>query len=134
MEKDEQQRLLSENIKAVSKPLVFAVSFVICAGGTTLFWAVGGHADDIRYLSDYFFLSGMLFLLAGTITALAATSRRHYYRHIKDKSKGKAEPDDVFEKKAQRRKYQMWFGIFIALTGGIAISVSAIIGAKIGFL
>jgi len=113
---------------------IFGLSFVFCAGATFLFWVISGHADDISYLSDYFFLSGMLFLLVGMITALAATSRRHYYRHIRDKSKGKAEPEEVFEKKAQKRKNQMWFGIFVALTGGTAIAASAIIGAKIGFL
>jgi len=133
MEKNEQQRLLTEKTKIISAPLVFAVSFTVCTAGTFLFWLVSGHSNDVSYLSDYFFLSGMLFLLAGMIIALAATSRRHYYRHIKDKSKGKAEPDDVFEKKAQKRKNQMWFGIFIALTGIIAIAASGYIAKKIGF-
>jgi len=134
MEKDEQQRILNEKTKVIFTPsFVFAVSFVVCAGGTVLFWIAGVHSDDIRYLSDYFFLSGMLFLLAGTITALAATSQRHYYRHIKDKSKGKAESDDVFEKKAHKRKNQMWFGVFIALTGILAVAASGYIAAKAGF-
>jgi hypothetical protein len=115
------------------KLLVFALSLVICSIGTSLFWLVSGHFRDVSFLSDYFFLLFMLFLLIGMIIALAATSQRHYYRHIKDKSKGKAEPDDIFEKKAQKRKEQMWFGICVALTGAIAVAASGYIAAKVGF-
>jgi hypothetical protein len=110
-----------------------ALSLTICVSGTVLFWVISGNSTDMCYLSDYFFLSGTAFLLAGMIIALAATSRHHYYRHLKEKWKGKTENDDAFEKGAKKRNDQMWFGIFIALTGIIAVTTSGIINVKIGY-
>ncbi|MDR0303638.1 MAG: hypothetical protein LBH98_02555 [Chitinispirillales bacterium] len=115
------------------KLLIFAASLIICVFGTILLWLTCGNSNDLRDLSDYFFLSGVLFLLIGMIIALAATSRRHYYRHVKDKLKGKVETDSAFEKKAKERKNRMWIGIFIALTGIVAVAASGYIAARIGY-
>jgi hypothetical protein len=98
-----------------------------------LFWLVGKNKNDIHYLLDCFSLFGILFFIVGMIIALMATSRRHYYRHLKDKWKGKVESDRAFENGAKKRKNQMWSGIFVALTGIIVFTASGFIGYKIGY-
>jgi hypothetical protein len=113
--------------------IVFAISLLICFSGAVFFWFVGPDSHDIRYLSDYFFLSGVLFFVIGMIIALLATSRWHYYRHLKEKWKGKKENDDNFEKGAKKRKNQMRLGIFIALTGMTAFAISGLMSVKIGY-
>jgi len=67
------------------------------------------------------------------VMALFATSRWHYYRHLRDKWKGKIKDDSTFEKDEKRRKEQMWFGIAITFSGIFAFSLSGYFAVKIGF-
>ena len=89
--------------------------------------------SNMTFLSDCFFLFGALFFIVGMIIALFSTSCWHYYRHLKDKWKGKVEGDAAFDEKAKGRRKLMRVGIVIALIGIIAFAVSGFIAVNIGF-
>ena len=115
---------------------IFLISTAICGFGATAFWYLSGMANDSRpndilYLSDCFFLSGVSFFVVGMAIALFATSRGHYYRHLKNKWKNKIESDEEFEKSGKERKKKMWLGIAIALSGIVGFAVSGYIAMKI---
>ena len=134
MEKSKQQHLLIRRERSPMKKtiLFFLISTVICGFGTLAFWYLSGNANDLRYLSDYFFLSGAAFFVAGMAIALFATSRWHYYRHLKKKWQGK-ESDEAFDKGEKERKKKMLRGTAIALSGLIGFAVSGYIAIKIGY-
>jgi len=111
----------------------FFISLLICVLAPTAFWYFEPNFNDVRLLSDYFFLSGVIFFVTGMAMALFVTSRLHYYRHLKKKWQGK-EKDDAFDKAQIERRKKMWRGIVIAITGIIGFAVSGCIAAKIGYL
>lgn len=67
------------------------------------------------------------------IIALFATSRLHYYIHLKRKWQGK-EKDDDYDKAEIKRRKKIWRGAAIAVTGVVAFALSGYIAAKIGYL
>ena len=88
---------------------------------------------DLRFWLDCSSLFGISLFIVGMIIALFATSRWHYYFHLKDKWKGKTETDEPFDKGTNKRKKQMWFGICVASAGMIVFLTSGFIGYKIGY-
>jgi hypothetical protein len=104
--------------------LTFFISLTVCVLGPLAFWRLTPNSKDVTYLLDYLFLSGALFFVSGMITALFATSRLHYYLHLKDKWKGKVQDDSSFQKDEKKRRDQMWLGIVIAFSGFATVVVS----------
>lgn len=112
--------------------LTILLSTVICGFVSFISWLLIGNSNEIKYLSDFFFLSGVIFFVIGMIVALFATSRWHYYRHLKKKWNGK-EQGNEFDNGAQKRKSQALFGAAIALSGIIGFAVSGYIAVKFGY-
>jgi len=114
----------------------YLLAFIISAALSILiplaFWLLGARFEDIRTFIDYLTMAGASFFLIGMITSLAATSRWHYYRHIRKKAKGEVSDDEKFEKDEKKRKVQMWYGIMITVSGVIAFALSGYLAFKIG--
>jgi len=111
----------------------FLISTAVCVLGTVAFWHISGNSDDLRYLSDYFFLSGVAFFILGMIMALYATSRWHYYRHLKKKWQEKENEID-FDDGEKRRRKLMWRGIAVVLSGFVGLAIGLHIAIEIGYL
>ena len=112
--------------------LVFAASTPLCILLSFVFWIFGANSKDIRYLGDGLFMAGASFFVIGMIITLFTTSRWHYYRHIRDKMKGKIKDDAPFEKDEKKRGEQMRFGIVITVSGVIAFVLSGYLSIKYG--
>jgi hypothetical protein len=67
------------------------------------------------------------------LITLFSTSRWHYYRHIRDKMKGKVQDDLTFQKDEKKRKEQTRFGILITISGIISFALSGYFAFKNGF-
>jgi len=117
--------------------LAFFISLLLAVTAPFGFWLSGAQItfklNDIRYFIDYLFLSGIAVFIIGMIIALAATSRWHYYRHLKSKFKGEVENDAGFEEKEKKRKVQKWIGAAIAFGGALAFAFSGYLAIQNSF-
>ncbi|MCL2844283.1 MAG: hypothetical protein FWE23_02380 [Chitinivibrionia bacterium] len=118
--------------------LVFLISSTLAILTPFAFWLLARIKDMgsfIDYLtktgfSDYLVMSGASFFVIGMIISLAATSRWHYYRHLRSKFKGEIQDDTEFEAKEKKRKVQMWYGIMITISGIIVFALSGYLALR----
>lgn len=105
---------------------IFAISEAIILIYTVIHWHFWGR-EGVIGLSDTLFVVSTIFMCIGLLIAITNSSRRHYYKHLREKFKGKNPDDRRFEEDREKRVRFTAHGGAISVAGIFGIILCALI-------
>ncbi len=111
---------INNAIRVIIKILI--CELLILTGTGTIWWFGTQHTK--REFSDMLFTIACAVFCVGTIIFIAATSRRGYYRDLRNQYLGKSDSEGKYELKAESRKKHIWFGLVLGGAGILGMVLS----------
>lgn len=112
-------------IKKEKQFIVLGVSLVLVYLFAFLLWYLTPE-KSAKLFSDKLFLSGTFTFCLGSIIAITAKSRRHYYKHIQEKYKTGSKDDAPFDKEQHMRDRHANVGLLVGISGVVGLLSSAL--------
>lgn len=109
-------------IKKEKQYIVIIVSLVVVQLFSLLLWFLEGDGD-LQLYSDKLVLVSIFAFCCGSIMAITAKSRRHYYKHIQEKYKSGNHDDTTFDKDQEQRDRHANVGLLVAISGVVSFLI-----------
>ncbi len=93
---------------------------------SSLLWFIQKTLTLANYSDKLFVISTVAFCL-GAIVAITSNSRKHYYKHIQEKTKGVSGADEKYEVGQDNRKRYAQYGMMLGGSGIFGIVISGVI-------
>lgn len=105
--------------------IILGCADLIILLASTVYWWISDKRAAIDF-QDALFLSSTVFMCLGLLIAITNTSRRHYYKHIKQKYKTGNHDDTKYEQEREGRLRNTRIGAVISVSGIVGIVLCAL--------